>query len=236
MGADPKQLERPPWSALSTTHSSFALGDDLARRYPPDVSPLAAVREVSPACMRALSALMKPGDAVGLFGAGPIAASGDLITIDLKTVEQMVHDAVNTTPANGEHVNLTATDVPEMMRLVELTKPGPFETRTIALGGYIGIRSGDRLVAMAGERMRFDGFAEISAVCTHPDHAGRGYASSLVRSLVRSILDRGETPFLHIFSVNTRAAALYKKLGFSHQRSLTVTVLRRPDEQKRSKN
>jgi predicted GNAT family acetyltransferase len=114
-----------------------------------------------------------------------------------------------------------------MMHLVELTKPGPFAARTIALGSYIGIRDGGQLVAMAGERLRFDGFTEISGVCSHPDHRRRGYPSLLVSTLMRQILDRGDTPFLHIFNDNTTAAALYRKLGFSPRRSFTVTVLRR---------
>jgi GNAT superfamily N-acetyltransferase len=230
MGADPKQLERPPWSALTTTHAGFALGNDLARRYPRDIAPMAAIREVSQACLQALTALMNPGEAFGLFSAEPVAASGDLVAVALKTVEQMVHDGKGAPLITGEFVNLTPVDVPEMMQLVELTKPGPFSARTIVLGSYIGIRNGSQLVAMAGERMKFDGFTEISAVCTHPDHRGQGHSSLLVRTLVRNILDRGETPFLHIFSDNVRAAALYGRLGFSHRRSLTVTVLKRADE------
>jgi hypothetical protein len=111
-----------------------------------------------------------------------------------------------------------------------LTKPGPFAARTIELGSYIGVRSGSHLVAMAGERMRFDGFTEISAVCTHPDHRGRGHARLLVRALMRDIVARGETPFLHIYSENAGAAALYRGLGFRYLRSLTVTVLKRPDQ------
>ena len=100
-------------------------------------------------------------------------------------------------PIVGGYVNLVLTDVPEMMKLVDLTKPGPFAARTIALGSYIGI---GQLVAMAGERMRFDGFTEISAVCTHPDYTSRGYASFLVGALTQNILARGETPFLHIYT------------------------------------
>jgi predicted GNAT family acetyltransferase len=130
--------------------------------------------------------------------------------------------------AAGEHETLTPADVPEMMQLVELTKPGPFLPRTIELGSYIGIRSDGRLIAMAGERMRFPGFTEISAVCTHPDRRGRGHSTSLVHIMMRAILDRGETPFLHVFKENTRAAALYDKLGFVRRRSLAVTVLKRP--------
>jgi len=114
-----------------------------------------------------------------------------------------------------------------MMALVKLTEPGPFAARTVELGTYIGIRSGGQLIAMAGERMRFPGFTEVSAVCTHPDHRGRGHGSALVRTLLRAIRHRGETPFLHIFSDNVRARALYQALGFSLSRALFVTVLKR---------
>jgi ribosomal protein S18 acetylase RimI-like enzyme len=229
-GGDPKQLERPPWSALTTAHSGFALGNDLARRYPPDMAPMAGVREVSGASLEALAALMAPGDVVGLFDAKPVSASGNLVALAHKAIEQMVYAGSEPAPVAGEFASLTTSDAPAMMQLAELTKPGPFARRTIALGSYVGIRSGGQLVAMAGERMRFDGFTEISAVCTHPDHRGRRHAVLLVNALMRNILTRGETPFLHIYSDNTGAAALYRKLGFSYRRSLTVTVLKRLDQ------
>jgi len=227
--ADRRLLDRPPWSALTTTHSRFALGDGLARRYRPDVAPMAALREDSPECLQALHGLMQGGDVVGLFSSEPVAASGNLKLIAHKGLEQMIYEGGKPPPAGHEYEALTPDDVPEMMQLAKLTQPGPFAVRTIELGGYIGMRCGGQLVAMAGERMRFGGFTEISAVCTHPDHRGRGHASALVRVLMRNILDRGETPFLHIFTDNTRARALYRQLGFSHRRSLTVTILKRPD-------
>jgi ribosomal protein S18 acetylase RimI-like enzyme len=226
MRADPQMLERPPWSALTTAHASFALSNDLARRYQPAVAPMAAVRDTSDASLRALQALMKPGDIVGLFSAAPVGATEGLKVIANMTVGQMVYEGGDVSTGDGYEA-LSAPDVPEMMRLVELTKPGPFFPRTIELGSYICIRSDGRLVAMAGERMRFPGFTEISAVCTHPDFRSRGHSTSLVHALMRAILDRGETPFLHVFTENTRAAALYAKLGFVHRRSLAVTVLKR---------
>jgi predicted GNAT family acetyltransferase len=226
---DSRQLEQPPWSALTTTHAALALGNALARRYPPDIAPMAGIREVSSACLDALAALMQPGNVVGLFSAEPVPANGNLLVVGHKMIEQMIYAQSETAPVTFEHVTLTLADVPEMMQLVELTKPGPFAPRTIVLGSYIGIREAGKLVAMAGERMRFHGFTEISAVCTHPNHRGRGYARLLVGTLMRSILARGDTPFLHIFSDNTGAAALYRNLGFTYQRSLTVTVLQRLD-------
>jgi predicted GNAT family acetyltransferase len=82
---------------------------------------------------------------------------------------------------------LGVADVAEMLALAKVTQAGPFGPRTIELGHYIGIRHQGVLVGMAGERMRLDGFTEISAVCVEPAHRGRGFAAELVRSLVSSI-------------------------------------------------
>ena len=100
---------------------------------------------------------MRPGEVVGLFDSAPVAGNRSLEVIVHKTIEQMVYEEHEMPPAAAGHVNLTPADVPDMMQLVELTKPGPFAARTIALGSYIGIRAGGQLVAMAGERMRFPG-------------------------------------------------------------------------------
>jgi predicted GNAT family acetyltransferase len=207
-------------------HADFALGGDLARRYPAKIAPMAGVREISNASLNALAALMRPGDVVGLFGPEPVSEAGDLLVVSHKHI-QMICDRQDNSPQTGPVTELTPADVPDMLHLVELTKPGPFSAGAIMLGSYLGIRCAGKLIAMAGERMRFDGFTEISAVCTHPGYRGCGYASSLVRALVRQIITRGETPFLHLYSDNTIAAALYTKLGFALQRRLIVTVLRR---------
>jgi len=224
---DPRLLERPPWSALTTMHSEFAVGGDLARRYPTAIAPMAGVREMSDASLNALAALMSPGDVVGLFGPEPVSEAGDLLVVAHKHIDQMTCDRQDDSPHTGNITKLMPADVPDMLHLVELTKPGPFSAGAIALGTYVGIRCAGKLTAMAGERMRFDGFTEISAVCTHPGYRGCGYASSLVCALVRQIIARGETPFLHLYSDNRTAAALYTKLGFTPQRRLIVTVLRR---------
>jgi predicted GNAT family acetyltransferase len=208
-------------------HANFALGGDLARRYPATIAPMAGVGEISNASLNALAALMSPGDVVGLFGPEPVSEAGDLLVVTHKHIDQMICDRQDNSPHTGPITELTPADVPAMLHLVELTKPGPFSAGAIELGSYLGIRYAGKLIAMAGERMRFDGFTEISAVCTHPGYRGCGYASSLVRALVRQINTRGETPFLHLYSDNTIAAALYTKLGFALQRRLIVTVLRR---------
>jgi predicted GNAT family acetyltransferase len=223
-----KLLESPPWSALTTTHSAFAVGIDLARRYPPEIAPMAGVREISGSALDALAALMAPADVVGVFGPKPIMEAAPLAVIAHKSIQQMTYEGQEGSSCTGRICELTPADVPDMLALAKLTQPGPFAARAIVLGSYVGIRIAGQLIAMAGERMRFPGFTEISAVCTHPDHRGRDYASSLVRALIRQITARNETPFLHLYNDNTTAAALYRKLGFAHRRALTVSVLQRP--------
>ena len=227
MHIDASPLDRPPWSTLTSSHSAFAFGNELARRYRPEYSPLSAVREVSAPCLQALSALMQPGEIVGLFNAEAVTTSGDLVEVVHKPLEQFVFSGREIAAPREELVVLTEADVPDMMALAKLTEPGPFAARTVLLGEYLGIRSGGRLIAMAGERMKFPGFTEISAVCTYPEHRGRGLAEALVRALIRRILSRGEMPFLHIFSDYAAARSLYVKLGFTQRRSFVVSVLKR---------
>ena len=103
-----------------------------------------------------------------------------------------------------------------MSALVELTQPGPFEARTIEMGTYLGVRNDGELVAMAGQRMRLEGYTEISAVCTHPEHQGHGLAGLLVERLVDEIHGRDEVPFLHAASHNATAISRYRSLGFTN--------------------
>ena len=83
---------------------------------------------------------------------------------------------------------------------------------------------------MAGERMRVQGFTEVSAVCTHPDFLGRGYAGALMTILMDQIRSRGEVPFLHVREENARAIALYERLGFEKRALLQYLVARKPSE------
>jgi predicted GNAT family acetyltransferase len=115
-----------------------------------------------------------------------------------------------------------------MLALAQLTKPGPFGMRTHEMGNYIGIRREGKIVAMAGERLRVEGYTEISAVCTLPEYLGRGFAAGLIGELVARILERGETPCLHVRGENTRAIELYKRLGFELRAQMYALVVKRP--------
>jgi predicted GNAT family acetyltransferase len=120
---------------------------------------------------------------------------------------------------------LGTTDVPEMLELTAATEPGPFLTQTIQMGSYFGIRASDgRLVAMAGERLQSIALGEISAVCTHPEFRGRGYARDLTTFLAAQILAAGKTPFLHVKSENG-AKVVYEKVGFRLRTAICLTVI-----------
>jgi predicted GNAT family acetyltransferase len=115
-----------------------------------------------------------------------------------------------------------------MLELVARATPGPFLSRTVEFGGYVGIRRDGHLIAMAGERMRPSDHTEVSAVATDPDHRRRGLAELVVRRVATGIIDRGETPFLHTAASNSGAIRLYQSIGFSVRRQLTFTILRSP--------
>jgi ribosomal protein S18 acetylase RimI-like enzyme len=226
---DPHPLNAVIWQALTGTQASLAEGDDRARRYPPDIAPFAATVDTEPASFRSLLTLIGGDDQIALFTAEQVEAPSAFSVVRRAPVDQMVFaDAAAWTAQPAVPiVALTVADVPEMLALAKVTEPGPFGPRTIELGHYIGIRRQGVLVAMAGERMRLDGFTEISAVCVEPAHRGHGFAAELVRSLASSIGARSETPFLHVFSSNHAAIALYRKLGFALRRRMHLAVLRR---------
>jgi ribosomal protein S18 acetylase RimI-like enzyme len=128
-----------------------------------------------------------------------------------------------------EFTPLVRADVPDMLALAEETDPGPFAQSTIDLGGYRGWRADGKLVCMAGERMHPGNWTEISAVCTAPEHRGRGLAASIVGSLVNDIRAGGRRPFLNVTVENVRARRLYEKLGFKARMQMTVRILQPSD-------
>jgi predicted GNAT family acetyltransferase len=202
----------------------LAQGGARARRYPPEFAPFADMADMSPESFAALDALMAPSDYVVLFTPEAVSPPAAFRILLAKTLEQMIGKPVDELRA-ADIVTLGAADVPDMIELTKLTNPGPFAARTHELGNFLGIRAGGQLAAMAGERMKPGHHTEITAVCVHPDHRGRGYAQALLGAVARGIVARGEIPFLHVFSDNDSAIALYRRQGMEIRRRLYVTVL-----------
>lgn len=137
----------------------------------------------------------------------------------------MVCDALNLGGREIEFERLSDADGPEMLALATLTQPGPFFSKTHRLGRFIGVRHEGRLVAMAGERLNLDGFTEVSGVCTHPDHRGRGYAGALMRVVTKHILKRGDAAFLHARIGHEQTIAFYETLGFRRRTTPSYVVM-----------
>jgi predicted GNAT family acetyltransferase len=223
-------LDNPAWSALSTTQASFAEGDNFAKRYPSDVVPFAALSEQSTASLDSLARLLGPGGVAGvILEALPDGSRGWSVIRTLRCAQMIWPNGAEASEESSirKIEELGKSHVDEMLALVRLTKPGPFEKRTCELGSYLGIREAGQLVAMAGERFRPLGYTEISAVCTHPEYQGHGYASALISALVSKIIARREIPFLHVIEDNVSAIRLYLKLGFETRRFVNIAVLKR---------
>jgi ribosomal protein S18 acetylase RimI-like enzyme len=220
-------LDQPVWNALGTRQARFNISSSSVRRFPADVALFAAVPDSSDASYAALAAEIPAGVIAALLTREPILQlPGDFDIVRSLAVEKMVATTVSF-KSSVDPARLGTDDVPSMSELVARTNPGPFGPRTIELGAYIGIKSGQRLLAMAGERMKIDGFTEISAVCTDPDVRGRGYARQLIQHLCAEIVDRDEIPFLHVVRENTAAISLYETLGFRRRTTMHFTVFKR---------
>ncbi len=224
MPTDEALLDNPVYAALCGAHARFAQVRGHARRYPVDVAPfLALPAPPSAADWRDAAGLVAPGTyaAVRYSGAEP---PDDWQVVEEFELVQMIGERVTGVDCSAA-IQLGAADVPEMLELVAQTEPGPFLTRTIELGEYLGIHCDGALVAMAGERFHVGRWTEISAVCTKPDQRGRGLASQLVGALIAGIQRRSQRAFLHVLSTNTGAIRLYEELGFRVRQTATIVVV-----------
>ncbi len=218
-------LDRPVWASLRH-QAHWGQGNERARRFLPDINRFAATPDEDPESLAALAALLQPGDdAVYLLQAPPIAVPTGLELVKAAQGVQMV--ATRALPTDDGVSELGDSDAEEMLALARLTEPGPFLARTHTMGRFVGLRIDGRLAAMAGERMRFPGHVEVSGVCTHPDVRGRGLARRLSAAVTAEIQRRGEQPFLHAWTTNVAAIALYESLGFDVRTPVNVAVLRR---------
>lgn len=221
-------LDVPVWAALTSGNRALAEGGPRAKCYLPDVAPFGALADRSDASWAALTELISRNGRIVLETPDALLPPPGLTCEMQKPILQMVLEGEQSRiPRGPDYVDLSQRDVMEMMDLAARTKPGPFGPRTIELGRYIGFRFGGALAAMAGERMRFDRFVEISAVCVDPAYRGKGYAEILMVQLAQTIRAQDWIPFLHVFEDNSGAIALYKKLGFVVRKRFFVTSLRK---------
>jgi len=228
-------LDNMIWNALTTGNKDIALiGNDVAR-YRTDIAPFGAMKEFSEENFQKLYEFI-PAD-------GKVAVSSlDKRNYDEKKWKLLLNylcsQMVYTNPIHEFKTKnsslltpLTDEHIPQMLELTALTKPGPFLQRTIEFGNYFGIFIDDRLAAMTGQRMHPVPYMEVSAVCTHPDFRGKGYAKACMLHVMRLILDNGFIPFLHVLTSNRTAIQLYESIGFETRIELNIDMLKKVDGQ-----
>ncbi|PTT02171.1 GNAT family N-acetyltransferase [Pedobacter sp. HMWF019] len=216
------KLDNPTWYALTSTHKPFGIGTSKAKRYPANVLPFVGFDANAVNPLETLQNEVRPGEVIYIIGELPKLPLSWKVLGEIAG-DQMVCEKLIDVKYKGdtELLKLGVSDIPEMYDLINSVQPGFFKEDTAKIGTYYGIRVKGKLVAMAGERLKMTGLSEVSAVCTHPDYTGRGYAGQLVSLVAKQMINQGKIPFLHVVSSNDRAIKLYERLGFVKRRGIT---------------
>lgn len=221
-------LDRPIWASLTTAHAHLAQGDARALRYRPEVNVFVSPANGSAGALAAAAALIGRGDTAYTVQREPPPDLPGVATVLRRPAVQMVFAGPLPVARGGEAtVPLGEADADAMLALATLTQPGPFRRDTLLMGHFVGVKRDGRLAAMAGTRFRFPGYVELSGVCTHPDFVGQGLGTRLSAHVTAAILEGGATPFLHAWTDNAGAIALYERLGYRLRAELNVAVFER---------
>ena len=225
------ELDNPFWSSLQTRHRDIAVGTGGVMRYPREFAPFLGVADADVDLVPAVDSLVAPDESVYLLGIAPAVPEGWRMEA-FRPLAQMVCTAPLELIDGPEIVPLTQAHRADVLALTALVYPHYFRERTMEMGRYFGIympdANGDnRLAAIIGERLGTGAYTEMSAICTHPDFNGRGYARRLTAMLTNDTLARGRTPFLHVSHENHRAKQLYEQIGFQHRCDIGFWSLRR---------
>jgi ribosomal protein S18 acetylase RimI-like enzyme len=211
----------PILTALQTRHRHFARWAGDACRYPGDVAPFAAVMAPGEKALRDLSSLLDEGESVWIVGENYLRVPELVFEAPLPCL-QMVLEQGALPAATSEIERLTDDDAHDMVTLTDLAFPGFFRPRTCEMGAYYGVRRGGELIAMGGERLLLDGYSEISGLCTHPAHRGKGLAAGLIGHLARAHRSERVVSWLHVVSDNRHAIELYERVGFRRVREVVL--------------
>jgi ribosomal protein S18 acetylase RimI-like enzyme len=223
---DTTLLDNPAWSALTTVQAPFAQGAPEAKRYLPGILPFVGFSAAGDA--NGLDPFIAPGETFFIIGSLPPLPAHWTVERELPCAQLLAPENLHCMPQPTEEITLLReSDRTDMYTLINSIQPGYYHPDTPQLGDYCGIRRDGRLIAMAGERMRITGFSELSAICTHPDFTGHGYAQQLMAWLCRRQHAAGITSFLHVSLANQRALRLYIHLGFRHRREIVFTRLQK---------
>lgn len=221
-------LDNPAWNALISGNQLLAHGTETVKYFDKEISPFVGFRENTDAAFDELYNLITDDRTLGFISPREVQIPTAWAVLSYLPCFQMIYTGhpIDTDPAIKLTL-LTNEHIPQMLALTRLTNPGPFSERTIEFGHYYGIFDGDKLVAMAGQRMHIFKHAEISAVCTHPDYLGRGYAKALLQYQANRIIAAGDNPMLHVRFDNHRAVQVYESLGFRKRKEIYFYIIKK---------
>jgi len=225
----PHILDNPAWNALISGNKNLSYGNDEVKYFDREVSPFVAMKEISEDHFKILHELL-PHSIPVLFISPERMEFPNFWSVRrlIKGIQMIYEGDILKEISYDNIIPLKTEDVPQMISLTKLTDPGPFGLRTIEFGHYHGIFDRDRLVAMAGQRLHVYNYTEVSAVCTHPDHTGKGYARQLLKHQIKRMQSEGNVPYLHVRSDNDRAIKVYADLGFKTRREIYFYVIQKP--------
>jgi ribosomal protein S18 acetylase RimI-like enzyme len=218
------ELDHPIWCSLRSRHQAVAQGLGDAARYPAEFAPFLGVASADADVADAIASLVGPGETVYLLDQPPRLP--DEWTLEaFPALAQMICTTAIPVIDGPPVIELSEAHRADVLALTALVYPHYFRPRTMELGRYFGIYQDGRLAAMIGERLSMDAYQEISAICTHPDFHGRGYARRLIALLSNGNLERGRMPFLHVSHQNQHAKRLYEQIGYQHRRDIAFWSL-----------
>lgn len=213
------KLDNPVWHALHEHHTGLSLNYDNLLCYKPNVCPFGGYILDKPIAEH-LNAYAKLGTDFFIVGEKPDYTKALKLNFELVCVQMVAHNTI-TQSITEEIIHLNGQFEEELYQLVCMVMPGYYKHDTPLMGNYYGIFKDGKLVATAGERLSMDGFTEVSAIVTHPEHIGQGYAKQLTAYMANAIFSKGQIPFLHTGHTNNKAISLYQKLGFSIRREIS---------------
>jgi ribosomal protein S18 acetylase RimI-like enzyme len=227
-----EDLDNPVWSSLTGEHAALGRRSLHAARYFADVAPFAGADPYGKNAGEELAELVVPGESVLFVGPVPEMSSTAWRMEPLESIAQMISESTPAPSDSPSIIELSATHIADVLDLTARVYPHYFRARTMAMGRYLGIVDGGKLAAMAGERMRFGRYVELSTICTDPAYTGRGYAQHLVNRLIGEIRNANRIPFLHVSHRNARAKTLYEHLGFRVRADIPLVAAHRVTEKR----
>ncbi|HMG66101.1 MAG TPA: GNAT family N-acetyltransferase [Chitinophagaceae bacterium] len=214
-----RKLENPIWHSLTEVHQSFAIDYGNIKFYHPDYCPFGGYI-LNENIAEPIDKYSTKVDQFFIVGEKPGISNSMKLKNEL-VCDQMILNKKITFNSSEHIVRLNDNHAAEVFQLVNMVQPGYFKSKTFLLGSFFGIFKNDKLISITGERMKMNEYTEVSAVITHPDHTGKGYARQLVAHTANNILEQKKTPFLHVAETNIPAIRLYNSSGFTKRRKIS---------------